>query len=70
MAIWTIPDEYKIDDSPNGDDINSFSQKVKYCLEEGFKSLNELHEAATTLNSAVESLGAATIPSLPIRFRS
>ena len=68
MAIWTIPDEYKIDYSPNGDDVDSFSQKVKYCLEEGFKSLKELHEVATTLNSAVESLGAATVPSLPIQL--
>lgn len=43
MAIWTIPEDKVIDYSPNGDDIDSFSQKVKYCLEEIFTSLQYLH---------------------------
>lgn len=68
MAIWTIPNEYKIDYSPNGDDVKSFSQKVKYCLEESFNSLRELRDAAVTLNSAVQYLSAATVPSLPIQL--
>lgn len=68
MAIWKIPNEYKIDYSPNGDDINTFSRKVKYCLEEAFNSLNELHTAGDTLTAAVESLGAGF--NLPIQIEN
>lgn len=56
MAIWKIPDNYKIDYSPNGDDVDAFSQKVKYCLEEAFKSLNSLHTTTQTLEKQIESL--------------
>ena len=51
MAIWEIPEDKVIDYSPNGDDVDSFSQKVKYCLEEIFNSLQYLHSngAATGL---------------------
>ena len=66
MAIWTIPDEYKIDYSRNGDDLDAFSQKVKYCLEEAFVGLNELHvgvneldKTTKTINSSISSLTSA-----------
>ncbi len=44
MAIWTIPNDKIIDYSRTGDDIDRFSQKVKWCLEEAFVSLKELHD--------------------------
>lgn len=59
MAIWTIPDEYKIDYSRNGDDVDAFSQKVKYCLEEAFVGLNELHETTKDMNSSITTLKAS-----------
>ncbi|MBR7024822.1 MAG: hypothetical protein IKI08_02280 [Selenomonadaceae bacterium] len=59
MAIWKIPDEYKIDYSRNGDDVDAFSRKVKYCLEEAFVGLNELHEATKGINSSIASLTSA-----------
>ena len=43
MAVWTIPNDQLIDYSPNGDDTDSFSQKVKYCLENIFECLQQLH---------------------------
>lgn len=43
MAIWTIPNDQIIDYSPNGDDVDSFSQKVKYCLEAIFECLRHLN---------------------------
>ena len=60
MAIWKIPDNYKIDYSPNGDDVDSFSQKVKYCLEEAFKSLNALHTTTQSLEEQVTNLQPIT----------
>lgn len=45
MAIWAIPNDYVIEYATNGDDIASFSQKVKYLLEEAFNSLNTLHNS-------------------------
>lgn len=59
MAIWKIPDEYKIDYSRNGDDMDAFSRKVKYCLEEAFVGLNELHETTEGINSSIASLTSA-----------
>lgn len=52
MAIWAIPNDKIIDYSRTGDDIDLFSQKVKYCLEEAFVSLNELHEGLGSLSKA------------------
>ena len=55
MAIWAIPNDYVIEYVKGGDDIASFSQKVKYLLEEIFFSLQELHtavgEVSVTANS-------------------
>lgn len=48
MAIWEIPESQIIDYSPNGDDVDSFSQKTKFCLEELFKSLQHLHSNGAT----------------------
>lgn len=48
MAIWEIPESQLIDYSPNGDDVDSFSQKVKFCLEEIFKCLQHLHANGAT----------------------
>ena len=63
MALWAIPSDKIIDYSKNGDDINTFSQKVKYCLEEAFNSLAELHgkqEAiSSTLNGIIASGGSS-----------
>ena len=52
MAIWAIPEDKIIDYSPNGDDVDSFSQKVKFCLEEIFKSLQYLHSSGGTLDDS------------------
>ena len=59
MAIWRIPDEYIIDYSPNGDVVKTFSQKVKYCLEEAFTSLNDLHETAESINASIQSINTS-----------
>ena len=40
MADWTIT--RPIDYSPNGDDVDSFSQKVKYTLEQIYECLQVL----------------------------
>lgn len=48
MAYWSIPAGQQIDYSANGDDIDSFSQKVKWCLEEIFNSLQYLHTNGST----------------------
>lgn len=50
MAIWAIPRDKIIDYSPTGDDVDLFSQKVKFCIEEAFDSLRQLHsnEVSTT----------------------
>lgn len=39
MVIWEIPRDMIIDYSRMGDDIDRFSRKVKYCLEEAFVTL-------------------------------
>lgn len=44
MAIWAIPPDKVINYSKTGDDVDLFSQKVKYCLEEAFVSLKYLHD--------------------------
>lgn len=43
-AIWEIPKDKIINYSKTGDDIDLFTQKVKYCLEEAFVALKELHD--------------------------
>ena len=48
MAVWTIPNDQRILYEPNGDDVDSFSQKVKYCLEEIFVCLRQLHTNGAT----------------------
>lgn len=48
MAYWSIPAGQQIDYSANGDDIDSFSQKVKWSLEEIFNSLQYLHTNGST----------------------
>lgn len=50
MAIWAIPNDKIIDYSPTGDDVDLFTQKVKYCLEEAFVSLKELHDNGANSN--------------------
>ena len=44
MATWEIPPEKIIDYLPTGDLTAEFAQKVKWCLEEAFGSLKELHD--------------------------
>lgn len=48
MAYWSIPSSQQIDYSANGDDIDSFSQKVDWCLKEIFNSLQYLHSNGAT----------------------
>lgn len=55
MAIWAIPNDQVIDYSPNGDDVDSFSQKVKFCIEEIFKSLLYLKTNGATAGLEVDS---------------
>lgn len=50
MAIWAIPNDKIIDYSPTGDDVDLLTQKVKYCLEEAFNSLKELHDTGANAN--------------------
>lgn len=57
MAVWAIPSDQVIDYSPNGDDVDSFSQKVKFCLENIFECLQHLHT-----NGAQAGLGGDTSP--------
>lgn len=59
MAIWRIPSEYTINWTQNGDDVHSFSYKVKYCLEEAFTSLEELHETSEAINESIQSINAS-----------
>ena len=48
MAVWTIPKDQIIDYSANGDDVDSFSQKVKFCIEDIFDCLQHLHSNGAT----------------------
>lgn len=48
MAVWTIPSDQVIDYSANGDDVDSFSQKVKFCIENIFECLQYLHSNGAT----------------------
>lgn len=59
MAIWRIPNEYIIEYSPNGDVVKTFSQKTKYCLEEAFNSLNDLHETTESIGASIQSVNAS-----------
>lgn len=56
MAIWAIPNDYAIEYATNGDDIASFSQKVKYLLEEAYNSLNVLHNSVDGLQTSLDSV--------------
>ncbi len=49
MAIWAIPSDKIIDWSKNGDDVDAFAQKTKYCLEAAFEALAELHTAVNKI---------------------
>ncbi len=51
MAIWEIPKDKIVDYSPTGDDIDTFSQKTKYCLEEAFVALKELHDGLSSTDN-------------------
>lgn len=55
MADWTIT--RPIDYSPNGDDVDSFSQKVKYTLEQIYECLQVLRT-----NGAQAGLGGVATP--------
>lgn len=57
MAVWAIPSDQIIDYSANGDDVDSFSQKVKFCLENAYECLQHLHA-----NGAMAGLGADATP--------
>jgi len=59
VALWAIPSDKIIDYSKNGDDINAFAQKVKYCLEEAFNSLAELHGKQETIAQTLNNLAAS-----------
>lgn len=59
MAIWRIPNEYIIDWTQNGDDVHSFSRKVKYCLEEAFTSLEDLHDTTDNINESIQSISTS-----------
>lgn len=56
MAIWEIPEQYIIDYSQDGEDLDGLAFKTKYCLEEAFKSLKELHD---TSDKIIESINAS-----------
>lgn len=56
MAIWEIPEQYIIDYSHDGEDLDGLAFKTKYCFEEAFKSLKELHD---TSDAIIESIQAA-----------
>ena len=60
MAIWEIPEAYQIDYSPNGDDVDSFSQKVDFCLKEIFNTLQYLHSGNAT--AGLDTGGTTTVP--------
>lgn len=64
MAIWEIPNEQKIDYSPTGDDIDSFSQKVDYCLKEIFKTLQHIRA-----NGATSTISDGDTNALPYEIR-
>lgn len=51
MSEWEINDEDVIDYSPNGDDVKTFSLKVKRNIERIFSLLNVLNDALTALTS-------------------
>lgn len=57
MAVWEIPQNQIIDYSANGDDVDSFSQKVKFCIENIFECLQHLHA-----NGAQAGLDGAATP--------
>lgn len=48
MPVWAIPSDQIIDYSANGDDVDSFSQKVKFCIENIFECLQHLHANGAT----------------------
>lgn len=56
MAVWEIPSDQIIDYSANGDDVDSFSQKVKFCIENLFECLRLLlsNGARAGLNDAAQ----------------
>lgn len=47
MAVWAIPQDKIIDYSPTGDLTAEFAQKVKWCLENAYEALSEIHESTT-----------------------
>lgn len=47
MAVWAIPQDKIIDYSPTGDLTAEFAQKVKWCLENAYEALAEIHESIT-----------------------
>lgn len=58
MATWKIPDEYVIQNTRNGDVVATFAAKVKWCLEELFDSVDELHLTTVDINSSLTSLSS------------
>lgn len=57
MAVWTIPNDQIIDYSANGDDVDSFSQKTKWSIENIFECLRHLHS-----NGAIAGLDGEATP--------
>ena len=56
MAIWEIPRDMIIDYSRQGDDIDRFARKVKYCLEEAFVTLRYLRERLNDLDEIIRDI--------------
>ena len=50
MAVWAIPQDKIIDYSRTGDLTSEFAQKVKWCLENAYIALQELHESSGKLD--------------------
>ena len=63
MAEWEITQA--IDYNPNGDDVDSFSQKVKYTLEQIYICLQQLHS-----NGAAAGLDASDASPYEIRINT
>lgn len=55
MATWKLPSDQVIDYSANGDDVDSFSQKVKWSIENIFECLQQLKASGATAGLSGEA---------------
>lgn len=56
MPVWKIPNDQIIDYSANGDDVDSFSQKVKFCIENIFECLQQLNSTGAQAGLDAEAM--------------